>query len=219
MKNRARKPTSVRREEIAQAILRIIGEQGLTSFTTTSLASEVGLTSGALFRHFASLDEMLSEAARYGLARIEETFPDESLPPLDRLLELARARVRLLGSNPGLAWLVRSEQARLTLPEPAVRLLLDLVTRSKQVILRALCEAAEEGSVRADIAPEILMVPVMGTIHALIGLQGMHRSETDELGREPQRVLDALVCLLEPPGPSDPRRRAIPPPNTEPTEE
>lgn len=193
-----RKSSSVRREEIAQAILRIIGTRGLTSLTTTNLAKEVGLTSGALFRHFASLDEMLSEATRYGVARIEETFPDESFPPLDRLMELAEARVRLLGSDPGLAWLVRSEQARLTLPDPAVRLLVDLVTRSKQFVLQALCEAAEQGSVRADIEPEILMVPVMGTIHALIGLQGMHRSETDELGREPQRVLAALVRLLAP---------------------
>ncbi len=197
-----RKPTSERREEIARAVLRIIGEQGLTSLTTTRLAQEVGFTSGALFRHFASLDEMLSEAARYGLARIEETFPDECLPPLDRLMELAKARVLLLGSDPGLAWLVRSEQARLTLPEPAVLLLQDLVTRSKQFILKALREAAEQGSVRADIEPEILMVPVMGTIHALIGMQGIHRCETDELGRAPQRVLAALVRLLEPPEPS-----------------
>ncbi len=202
MATTTRKPTSERREEIAKAVLQIIGEEGLTSLTTTRLAQEVGVTSGALFRHFASLDEMLSEAARYGLARIEETFPDESLPPLDRLLELAKARVRLLGSDPGLAWLVRSDQARLTLPAPAVRLLQDLVARSKRVILRALREAAEQGSVRADIEPEILIVPVMGTIHALIGMQGMHRLETDELGREPQRVLDALVRLLAPPGPS-----------------
>ncbi len=199
MTTRARKPTSVRREEIARAVLRIIGEQGLTSLTTTSLAREVGVTSGALFRHFASRDEILSEAVRYGLARIEETFPDESLPPLERLLELARARIRLLGSEPGLAWLVRSEQARLTLPAPAVRLLVDVVARSKRFVLQALREAAAEGSVRADIEPEALMVPVMGTIHVLIGMQGVHRLATDELGREPERALAALVRLLEPP--------------------
>ena len=199
MTTRARKPTAVRREEIARAVLRIIGEQGLTSLTTTSLAQEVGVTSGALFRHFASRDEILTEAVRYGLARIEETFPDESLPPLERLLALARARIRLLGSDRGLAWLVRSEQARLALPDSAVRLLVDVVARSKQCILRALREAAEQGSVRADIEPEILMVPVMGTIHVLIGMHGIHRSATDELGREPERALAALVRLLEPP--------------------
>ncbi len=199
MMTRTRKPTAERREEIARAVLRIIGEQGLTSLTTTSLAKEIGLTSGALFRHFKSLDEILSEAVRYGLARIEETFPDDSLPPLERLLGLARARVRLLGSDPGLAWLVRSEQARLTLPAPAVRLLVEVVARTKRVMLQALREAAEQGSIRSDIEPELLMPPVMGTIHALIGMQGIHRLQTNDLGRESERVLAALVCLLQPP--------------------
>ena len=199
MTTQTRKPTSERRAEIAQAVLRIIGERGFTSLTTTTLAREVGVTSGALFRHFMSRDEILTEAVIYGLARIDETFPDESLPPLDRLVELARARVRLLGSDPGLAWLVRSEQARLSLPVPAVRLVADVVARSKRFILQALREAAEQGLIRTDIEPEVLMTPVMGTIHALIGLQGVHRLETDELGREPERALAALVRLLEPP--------------------
>ena len=197
-----RRPTSERREEIARAVLRIIGERGFASLTTTSLAREVGITSGALFRHFESRDEILTEAVRFGLARIEETFPDESLPPLERLVELARARVRLLGSDPGLAWLVRSEEARLTLPASAVRLLVDIVARSKRCILHALREAAEQGTIRTDIEPDVLMTPVMGTIHALIGLQGIHRLETDELGREPERALAALVRLLEPQGAS-----------------
>ena len=106
-----RKPAAVRREEIAQAVLRIIGERGLTSLTTSNLAAEVGLTSGALFRHFASQDEILRETTRHAVARIEATFPDEPLSPVDRLLALARNRVRVLGADPGLAWFLRSEQA------------------------------------------------------------------------------------------------------------
>lgn len=204
MAKTVRKPTAERREEIARAVLRIIGERGLTSLTTTNLAEEVGVTSGALFRHFSCLGDMMSEAVRYGVVRIEETFPDEALPPLQRLLELARARVRLLGSDPGLAWLLRSEEARLSLPAPAVDLLQDVVARSRRFVLRTLREAAEQGSVRADIEPEILMVPVMGTIHALIGMRGVHRLKTDELGREPELVLDALVRLLAPPEASAP---------------
>ena len=63
MINFVRKPSAERRVEIAQAVLRIIGEQGITSFTTTALAKEIGVTSGALFRHFASRDEILQEGS------------------------------------------------------------------------------------------------------------------------------------------------------------
>ncbi len=194
-----RKPTAERREEICQAVLRIIGEQGLTSFTTTVLAEEVGLTSGALFRHFESRDDILCETVRYGLERIETTFPDPTLPPLDRLLTLARNRIRLLGSDPGLSWLLRSEQARLTLPEEAVERLVAVVDRSKSFILAALREGVARGAIRNDIEPEIIMVPFMGTVHAIIGIQGIHRLAAGDLGERPERVLDALVRLLEPP--------------------
>lgn len=199
MKATPRKPSAERREQICRAVLRIIGEQGLTSFTTTALAEEVGVTSGALFRHFTSRDDILRETVRHGVERIEATFPDPALPPLERLLRLARNRIRLLGSDPGLAWLLRAEQARLTLPKEAVNRLVDVVERSKAFILTALTEGAAQGSIRTDIEPEILMVVFMGTVHAVIGMQGIHRPATGDLGERPERVLEALVRLLGPP--------------------
>jgi len=194
-----RKPTAERRTEIAESVLRIIGERGLTSLTITTIAEEVGLTSGALFRHFASRDEILTEAVRIGLAKIEDTFPDESLPPIDRLLELARGRIRVLGADPGLAWLLRSEQAFLVLPGEAVTLLREIVERSTRFVLEALRESAAQGTIRRDIEPEVLLVPVMGTIHALIGAQGARTLSTGR-ARDPEPVLAALVRLLEPVG-------------------
>jgi AcrR family transcriptional regulator len=197
MITQTRKPTAERRKEIAESVLRIIGERGLTSLTTTTIAAEVGLTSGALFRHFASRDEMLTEAVRFGLARVEDTFPDESLPPIDRLLELARGRIRVLGSDAGLAWLFRSEQAFLVLPGEAVTLLREVVERSSRYVLEVLREGAARGTIRRDIEPEVLLVPVMGTIHALIGAQGARKLSTGR-ARDPEPVLAALVRLLEP---------------------
>lgn len=198
---RTRKPAAERRAEIARTALRIIGECGLTSLTTTKLAQEVGVTSGALFRHFESLDAILEAAVREALDRIEETFPDPELPPVERLLLLARNRIRVVGGDPGISWLLRSEQAFLTLPEEAVAQLRSLVDRSKRFLLDALREGVERGTVRGDIPPEVLIVPVMGTIHALVGLPGIHRATTRR-GPSPDRVLAALEQLLAPPSAS-----------------
>ena len=204
MRSTRRKPAAERREDIARAVLRIIGERGLTSLTTATLASEVGVTTGALYRHFASLDEILIETVRFGVERIEATFPDPSLPPLDRLLALARNRVRLLGDDPGLAWLLRSEQAYLTLPEDAVRRLCDVVRRSRLFLLGTLREGAEGNSIRGDIEPELLLVPVLGTIHAVIGAGRTQRQLSRGKQPDPERVLYALARLLEPsPGAPD----------------
>ncbi len=200
MKGTIRKSGPERREEIAKAVLRIIGERGVASLTTTALAKEIGVTSGALFRHFVSREAMLQEAAQYALAKIAATFPDPSLPPLPRLMALAANRVDIVANDPGVAWLLRSEQAYLSLPEDAVSRLRDLVKRSKGFVLDALREGAAQGSIRSDIEPEILFVPVMGTIHALIGMAGIHESSARTPNTSPVRVLSALEILLSPPG-------------------
>ena len=199
MATRTRKPTAERRKEIAESVLKIIGERGLTSLTTTAIADDVGITSGALFRHFTSRDEILVETVRFATTRLEETFPDEGLGPVDRLLGLARQRYKVLGSDAGLAWLFRSEQAFLVLPEEATTLLRGIVERSRRYVLEALREGARRGTIRRDIEPEVLLVPVMGTIHALIGAHGARKLST---GRtlDPETVLSALVRLLEPVG-------------------
>jgi len=199
-----RKPSSERREEIVLAVLRIIGERGLTSLSTSSLAEEVGVTTGALFRHFHSREEILAEVVRHALARIEETFPGDSLPPLERLRQLAINRVRLLSENPGLSWLLRSEQAYLELPEASVELLRDAVKRSRRFLLDALREGAQQGEIRDDIEPELLLVPILGTIHALAGSPGLQRHSARD--HQPDRIISALLQMLAPSQPTTGRK-------------
>lgn len=197
MRTFSRKPGDERRREIAEAAIRLIGTRGISSLTTTALAAEVGLTSGALFRHFTSREAILQEAVRCAALRIERTFPASDLPPLDRLLALVARRVALLSSEPGLAWLLRSDQVFLELPDPAVRKLATLVARSKRFLLTALREGAADGSIRKDIPPEILLVTVIGTVHALIGIPGTHRRVARPSGERHGPVLAALRRLLE----------------------
>ncbi len=42
-----------RRVEIADAALRLIATEGIASLTVATLANELGLTGGALYRHFS----------------------------------------------------------------------------------------------------------------------------------------------------------------------
>jgi AcrR family transcriptional regulator len=200
-KQTVRKPTAARREEVALAALRLIGAQGLSALTTANLAAEVGLTTGALFRHFASLEAILAETVSGAIARVEETFPAPDAPPLDRLLDLADRRVRLLAAEPGIAWMLRSEQALLSLPADAVAELRSLGRRSRDYLVEALRDGARDGTIRADIEPEILVVPVLGTIHTLAGLSAMHGRRRRAREQEIEKVLGALRRLLAPVAP------------------
>jgi AcrR family transcriptional regulator len=196
---RTRRTSAERRDQIATAVLDIIGRRGLTSLTMSTLAAEIGVTSGALFRHFDSRDDILRHVVRCAVARIDRTFPDETLPPRERLFTLARNRIRLLGPEPGLAWLLRSEQAYLTLPQDAVGELRDVARRSRRFLLKAIRDGAAAGSIRSDIPPDVLLIPIIGTIHALIGTPSASEHTTGKQRGNSSRVLAALERMIATP--------------------
>jgi AcrR family transcriptional regulator len=187
-----RKPTEQRRREIAAAALRILGEHGPTAFTTAALAEAVGVTTGALFRHFASLDEILDEVVRDAVERIEATLPPADLPPVERLRRLAALRVAALRLEPGLAWLLRSTQAARVLPARARSRLAALARRTRAVVLRAFDEARAAGTVRKDVPREALVLLFTATVHEL-GARPQGRGAPG-----PAAALDALFHVLAP---------------------
>ncbi len=196
MKIQTRKNTAERKKEIVYAVLKIVGERGLTSLSTKTIAEEVGVTTGALFRHFPSLQEILREVTRFAILQIEETFPDESLAPLERIKLLAKNRIMLLNSCNGLAWLLKSEQAFLTLPEDSVESLRSIMKRSKRFLLKSINDGISKGSIRNDIDPEVLIVPIMGTIHSMIVLPGMKKSSNKKQLSEINKVLSGLEIMI-----------------------
>jgi AcrR family transcriptional regulator len=196
MKIQTRKNTVERKKEIVDAVLRIIGERGLTSLSTKTIAEEVGVTTGALFRHFPSLQEILREVTRFAISQIEDTFPDESIAPLERIKLLAKNRIMLLNTCNGLAWLLKSEQAFLTLPMDSVESLRSMMKQSKRFLLKSIKDGISEGSIRNDIEPEILIVPIMGTIHSMIGMPRMKNSSHKKQLSEINKVLNGLEIMI-----------------------
>lgn len=197
-----RLPTSVRREEIAAAVLKILGERGSAALTAATVAAEVGLTSGALFRHFPTVQAMVDAAVERAVSTLEATFPAPTLPPLERLHALAARRVKALRSDRGLAWLLRSDEAHVFLSPHAVERLLGLVERSRAFLKAAVEEGRGDGSIRDDVPVPALLAIVAGTIHGLSGPSGVHR--LSPAAAPPARdvvdtTLRALSRLLSPP--------------------
>ncbi|NNE08327.1 MAG: TetR/AcrR family transcriptional regulator [Gemmatimonadetes bacterium] len=187
-----RKTKGERRDDIAFAALRVLGRGGRKALTIANLAEEVGFTNGALYRHYASIEHIVAEAALITIEAVEDTFPPSTYPALPRLMLLARERVNTLAGNAGHAWMLRSEQAPELLPEMTVTQLRGLVRRSRDYVLRAIREGSEAGTIRSDIAPEQLTVIVMGTIHALTGAG----PQSGSAHADATKTLDALETVL-----------------------
>lgn len=193
-----RRSTTLTRIEIADAAIRLIGTEGIAALTTTALAKELGVSSGAPFRHFASRDEILEAVAERVVEIVGTTFPEESLQPMDRLSRLFLARTSILSRNLGVARLIFSDQFTKALPEKAAANIRGLIQKTRAYLLSLLDECAERGDIRRDIPSEDLVVPVLGTLQHLAFLSALRKDVERSSGLDPDRVLATLLALLRP---------------------
>lgn len=194
-------PLTAKQIEIADAALKVIGERGIAALTTASLAQELGVSSGAPFRHFASRDDILEAAAQRVAAMVEASYPDPSLGPLERLRALFVARVETVGHRAGVARFIFSDQFALAMPPVAVARMLDLVRGTRAFVLQALEEGMASGEIRKDLPAGALLPIVMGSLQHLVFLTALPPG----LGRPPKAadLFANLACLLAPNGSSN----------------
>lgn len=193
MDNTTRQSRAMRREQIVASVLRIVSEEGIGSLTTTALARDIGVTSGALFRHFDTRDEILEETVRYVVETIDRTFPDPSSLPVERLHRLATSRIELLTTQPGIGWFLHSDQAALNLPPAAVARLRDCARRTHAFVLAALKDGVGIGSIRSDVGVEHLLVVFLGTIHAFV-----NRARSQHKAPDIEGIVRALMLIIKP---------------------
>lgn len=191
----ARRSSEDRQVELVDAALRCIATKGIAALSTRSLAESVGLSSGAIFRHFPSLDALLEAVVARVEALLEATYPAADLPPLQRLERFVEARSQTVGGQLGLHRLVTSEQFHLALPAPSAKRLATAVRKSRAFVVERLREAQADGTVRDDLAPALLAPIVMGTVQAIVLTGSAPPSE----GADPQAIRAALFTLLRPP--------------------
>lgn len=187
----ARRTTGERRTELADAALEIIATRGIVELTTKNLADAVGLSTGAIFRHFASLDALFVALAERVAEVLDETYPSPELPPLERLEKFLEARSSVVGERAGILRLMLSDQFALALPEAAALELRHARATTRAFLVATITEAQAAGQVRRDVAPEELVVIVMGTIQMLgLSAAGPH-------ARGPTQARAVRAALLQ----------------------
>lgn len=190
-----RRSSEDRQVELIDAALRLIATRGITALSTRSLAEAVGLTSGAIFKHFPSMDALFDAVVTRVEGLLESTYPPAELRPIERLERFVAARSETAGGQLGLHRLVTSEQFHLALPPASAERLGKAVQKSRAFILECLREGQKAGEVRDDVAATALVPIVMGTVQAL----ALASAAPTHRGIDAKEARAALVTLLSPP--------------------
>lgn len=162
-----RRSTEDRQREIADATLRIIAAQGLRGFTTAAVAAEVGLSDGAIFRHFPNKAAIVTAA----IDRVEELLftgaPAPAADPLERLGDFVRFRVATIHAHPGIPRIVFSEELAHAAGDEGAGKVAELKRRSFTFVRWCLEEAAERKLLVSDVPVDHLVLLVQGLLLAL----------------------------------------------------
>lgn len=191
----ARRPSEHRQAELVTAALFIIATRGIAALSTRALADEVGLTTGAIFRHFPSLEALLDATVERVEALMNASYPSAELPPRVRLERFVEARAAVVADQLPVLPLVASEQFRLALPPRASERVTACVQRSRAFVEQCLRDGQQSGEFRDDIEASALAVIVMGTMQLLArGVAG-----GGQRGARGRAVREGLFALLQRP--------------------
>ena len=109
--------TETRQGQIKKAVLDIISSEGIGKLSTRNLASKIGVTEGALFRHFSSKKEImlsiLDDVKNELLAEQERITFSSSLNAEDKLFQFLCKHIKYLIENKGVTILLFSEAAHM----------------------------------------------------------------------------------------------------------
>ncbi|MCE2464004.1 MAG: TetR/AcrR family transcriptional regulator [Dehalococcoidia bacterium] len=164
--------SDMRRHQIVQNARKIVVTQGMTAFTIQELAKDVGLSEGAIYRHFKSKDDILL-ALIHDIERNLMDAVSESAQPndsaLDHLEHLLRRHFSSIERRDGVSFVVIGESLRFADHQvnQATRQMVERYLGMVEGILRS---GAEKGEIDEDVDTEAAAVMFFGMIQASVTL-------------------------------------------------
>lgn len=142
-----RESTDKRQEQIKKAVLKIITKEGLHNLSIRNLAKKVGITEGAIFRHFESkraiiisiLDDVKKDLMSELRSITQSTYSTE-----DRLYMFLMCHTKYLVKNKGVSILLFSEAAHLNYREVRKRFH-SIISEQEMLISTIIKDGIKEG--------------------------------------------------------------------------
>jgi AcrR family transcriptional regulator len=200
-----RLPTGERQVLIVAAAIALAGRQSPAAITTADIAREVGVTQGALFKHFATREAIwlavMEWVTQQLLARLEAAAqaPAPDTPPgaacaLDALGRVFMAHVGFIIECPGVPRLIFHDLQQ-PADSPLKRQLGVLLQRYRQLLTRLLQSAVQQGEVPADLDIAASVTMFIGIVQGL-AMQSILAGRSADLAGESARVLPLYLRSL-----------------------
>lgn len=192
-----RQSTESRQAEIIATMVRLSAERSPAEITTTDIAKAMGVTQGALFRHFATKEairlavvEWIDEHLMFELLAAKERSPDA----LTALKAMFMAHVGFAKANPGAPRLIFGELQQ-PASSPVKQRVQQIMQCYRQTLSQTLAAAIEAKLIRADADCAAAAALFLGAIQGLV-IQSMLSGHTEQMEQQAVGVLDLYLAAL-----------------------
>jgi len=182
-------PATERRSATVDAVVALAALHNPSEITTTAIARQMGLTQGALFKHFPSKDAILESVMEWVAAslmsRVDRAMKAAS-SPMQALESLFMAHIQFVAAHPGVPRIVFAELQRAS-PSGARRVVDTLLRRYSERVSQLIVDAKSSGEVEAAVDAEAAAVLFVGTIQGLV-MQSLVHGDAKRILRDAPRV-------------------------------
>jgi AcrR family transcriptional regulator len=155
---------SERQQQIVDAALKIVASKGCRRLTAETLAAEVGITGGALYRHFTGLDQLVDIMVDRIGAVLLQGFPPQASDPLERLRLFFVQRAAAVRANPPLARLLFFDHLASACGVLSSKRMEETKQRLRGFVGDCLQEASDSGTLAPGLTVEACSLIVLGSI-------------------------------------------------------
>ena len=175
-------PADERREVTIAAVIELAAEQNPTDITTSAIAARMGLTQGALFRHFpnkgAILQAVMSWVSTKLMDKLNKAREGVS-SPLAALEVMFMAHIDFVVKHPGVPRLLFGElqRAEKTISKGMVQ---ELIRQYGEQLHRLIEEGKAINELDPELDPEEAAILFIGTIQGLV-MQSLLAGNVDHI--------------------------------------
>lgn len=161
-----KKSTRVRKEEIVQAALDVVGRKGVRALTIAAIAASAGMSEANIYRHFSGKEEIFTALAEFiGISVMGRAaaIAAGSRKPLEKLHTIFFSHVSLIAEHPGIPRFVFSDDIHLGHRNVADSLALR-IGNYVETIMGVIAAAIAEGELKPGLSPRETALTLLGMI-------------------------------------------------------
>jgi len=191
---RQRHMTDARQREIVAAVLALARERGPDAITTQAIAERIGVTQGAIFRHFADKEAIWLAVFAWVRAALGAVFAAavaKADTPLARIEQAFLAHVAFIAANPGVPRVMFHE---LQYPgdTPARMEVRAMMGEYRKQLALLFKQAVAAGELPADLDTALAPVLFIGAVQSLV-IQAALGGDEAGMTKRARRMLPLLL--------------------------